>query len=337
VTAKARDEEPLHPWFADRHRSLCHGLSQFLEPDAGLREATFHTGHVNLLADLGSHLDTRAGLAAVIAPLGSAIPPSPLTVAAAIAAVDPAVRLALRRHPAILTVILSDYTAWALTIASGIPVEWNPYGDLDRARTALQDFGMAYNLDLDRLLDFDRGLTHDRHRGLARGLADARELAQDLDFGRSRAACGRAVALVHELTRANVLAADLAAARSRGLDNDSGTEADLAVSLDLARYVARQTALTVSRALGIGQAEGLAATLLDGALDDFIYDDLTNVDLTHRDLTGVRWSDNGTSWPPGTDVDELRARSRELGSDTGIYVIVRPDDTGKALPIYVSA
>ena len=331
MTATARDEEPLDPWFADRHRSLCHGLSQFLEPDAGLREATFHTRHVSLLADLGSHLDTRAGLAAVVAPPGSPAQPPPLTAAAAIAAVDPAVRLALRRHPVILTVILSDFTAWALTVASEIPIEWNPYGDLDRARTVIQDFGMAYTFDLDRLLDFDRDLTRDRHRGLA----DARELAQDLDFGSSRAARGRAVALVHELTRANVLATDLAAARSRGLDNDSGTKADLALALDLAHYVARETALTVSHALGIGQTEGFAAALLDGALDDFTYDDLTDVDLTGRDLTGVRWSDNGTTWPPGTDIDALRARSRELGSNTGIYVIVRPGDTGKAIPVYV--
>ena len=75
--------------------------------------------------------------------------------------------------------------------------------------------------------------------------------------------------------------------------------------------------------------------MLDGALDDFTYDDLTDVDLTGRDLTGVRWSDNGTTWPPGTDIDALRARSRELGSNTGIYVIVRPGDTGKAIPVYV--
>ena len=211
MTATARDEEPLDPWFADRHRSLCHGLSQFLEPDAGLREATFHTRHVSLLADLGSHLH----------PGRACCRRGPARIASRAA---PAHRgrghrcrrsrrtPALRRHPVILTVIPQRLTAWALTVASEIPIEWNPYGDLDRARTVIQDFGMAYTFDLDRLLDFDRDLTRDRHRGLA----DARELAQDLDFGSSRAARGRAVALVHELTRANVLATDLAAAAAAG-------------------------------------------------------------------------------------------------------------------------
>ena len=119
------------------------------------------------------------------------------------------------------------------------------------------------------------------------------------------------------------------------LDND--TKADLELALDLALDIARQTALTVSRALGIRQADGLVTALLDGALDDFMYDDLTHVDLTGRDLTGVRWSDNGTTWLPGTDMGALRARSRELGQDTGTYVIVKPGDTGKAIHYYAPA
>jgi hypothetical protein len=49
------------------------------------------------------------------------------------------------------------------------------------------------------------------------------------------------------------------------------------------------------------------------------------------DLTGVRWSDRGTTWSPETDVDALRARSREIDRGTGIYVIASPGDIDETL------
>ncbi len=87
----------------------------------------------------------------------------------------------------------------------------------------------------------------------------------------------------------------------------------------------------MGRALGVQQVEGLAAALLEGALDDFTRADLAHTDLTGRDLTGVRWSDWGTRWPPGTDVNQLQARSREVAPGTGVYVIASPGDNDKAL------
>lgn len=81
--------------------------------------------------------------------------------------------------------------------------------------------------------------------------------------------------------------------------------------------------------------EGLAAALLDGALDDFTNADLAHADLSGRDLTGVLWSERGTTWPPGTDVDALRARSRKVAHGTGVYVITSPgsiDETIRYAP-----
>ena len=80
---------------------------------------------------------------------------------------------------------------------------------------------------------------------------------------------------------------------------------------------------------GIRQVDGLAAAMLEGALDDFTGADLTQADLAGRDLVGVRWSEHGTRWPPGTDTGRLRARSREVDRQAGIYVIERPDDSDK--------
>jgi hypothetical protein len=88
-------------------------------------------------------------------------------------------------------------------------------------------------------------------------------------------------------------------------------------------------ALMMGDALGIRQTEELAAALLEGVLDDFTRADLAHADLTGRDLTGIRWSDWGTTWPPGTDTDALRAQSREVADGSGIYVITDPGHDDK--------
>jgi hypothetical protein len=69
-------------------------------------------------------------------------------------------------------------------------------------------------------------------------------------------------------------------------------------------------------------AEGLAEALLDGAMDDFTSADLTYANLAGTDLTGVRWSLSGTTWPPGTNVKKLLARSEQAGPG-GVLVITR--------------
>jgi hypothetical protein len=48
------------------------------------------------------------------------------------------------------------------------------------------------------------------------------------------------------------------------------------------------------------------------------------VDLGEADLTGIHWSEQGTQWPPGTDVEDLRRRSRETSPNSGVYVLGRP-------------
>jgi hypothetical protein len=313
-------QERLERWLTGRHRDLRDGLDQFLDPDAGLREATMlDAEHTTLLGTLDSHLDTRAGLAAILPSSAAAplTPPSPpaTPAAIAIATADPAARMALRRHPIILAAILSDLTVRALTIAN----ETSAARDIARAR----DIALALARDHAR----------DRDHALARALA--LNLARARDHALARAlALNLARALALDLDRALALALDRALARDRALDRalalDLDRALDLARNLAFARDTAHQTALVVGRALGIGQVEGLAAALLDGALDDFTHADLARADFTGRDLTGVRWSDSGTTWPPGTDVERLRARSREVGHGTGIYVIASPGDSDKA-------
>jgi hypothetical protein len=323
----ARGPEPSGQWSAARHRDLLDGLSRRIDPDAGLRDIMLHADHADLAGTLGGHLDTKAGLAAILPP--PAAPSSRSTpiqpgAAAAIAAAEPEARIALRRDPVILAVILSDLTVRALTIAGEAETldHANDHahdlaGDIERARALNDDLGGGGVLD--------RHLTFARERTLA--------LAFDLSFN---LADNRDIHLVRDLNRALDLALDLdrvrdldrALDRVRDLDRALDRVRDLDRALDRARDLARALALMVGDALGLRQVEGLAPALLAGALDDFTHADLARADLAGRDLTGVRWSDRGTTWPPGTDTGELRARSREIAP--GTYEITRPGHGDKA-------
>jgi hypothetical protein len=361
----AHGREPAESWLADGHRALLDGLGRFTDLSAGMQEiTTLHAGHAGLLAALDGTLDTEAGLAGILpspAPASPAAPRPPGTaVAEAIEAADPAVRVALRRHPVTLAAILSNLTVQALTIGSEIFTA----DAVPRARVLTDDLGRALALalargfdpDLDRALEhaldralvyaraLDRDLT--RARGLDRPLDDLRAAALDLDLDRN---LDRARALAGVLARGVVrtldhavafdldldltLARDRAVALGRDIDlsRDPGFDRDL-VSDRLrgrARALDHQTALVVGSALGTHRVKGLAAVLLTGALDDFTRADLTKAGLADRDLPGVRWSERDTRWPPGTDLDRLRALSREVAP--GIYVIAKPGDSDKSL------
>src|SRR6185312_15681375 len=119
---------------------------------------------------------------AILPPSADASPKSPhqTETAAAIAAVDPTVRMTLRRNPVILAAILSDLTVRALTI-------------VDKAHAA-----RARARARDRILAGTRDLTLDLDRDLTRVLA----LALELDLDRR-----------HVLALARTLARHLAGAR----------------------------------------------------------------------------------------------------------------------------
>jgi hypothetical protein len=337
--SSAHRKEPIDRWLADRQHDLHDGLGRFLDHDAGLREAMLHTEHDDVLGALGSRLDTEAGLAAILPPPAAATPQAQWSpprresglpdMAAAIADLDPAVRIALRRNPVILAVILSDLLVRALAVANAVADALNR--DLNR------DLGLVRALDRDINRARGRGLGLNRERDhvsvLARDLELARDLANDLHHDRN---LELARDLAHDLYRdlVNVLSFDRTRDLNRDLARDLNRERDLEHTLardlnrdlnrDGALALAHHVALTVGRALGVRHVDGLAAALLDGVMDDFTRADLSRVDLTGLDLTGMRWSDSGTVWPVGTDVDELRARSKQV--DSGIYVIASPSD-----------
>ena len=302
-----RDPGTVGDWLVTSHLDLLNGLNRHLDPDAGLRDITLHADHAGFTSALGPYLDTPAGLAAILPPPPAAAPRSasglPGTVAA-IAAADPAARMALRRSPVTMGVILSDLAVRALTIAEKAHAR-------DFARDLARDLARASAIDPTHARDIDRAS------------ARAIKLYRDLDrYPVSPIDPTLVLGIVLDLDGALVFVLDHARAI------DPAFYRDVVRDLDRAHALAHQTALIVGDALGLRQLEGLAAALLDGALDDFTNADLAGADLTGRDLTGIRWSDWGTTWPPGTDTDGLRTQSQEIAP--GIYQIVRPGHDDKA-------
>ncbi len=118
TSASGHGQEPVDRWLASRHHRIHNGLRPFLNLSAGLRDAMLHAGHADLLGSLDSGLDTEAGLADILTPPAPAAPrPTPGTpqrgsslpdMTAAITAADPAVRMALRRSPVILAVLMAS-------------------------------------------------------------------------------------------------------------------------------------------------------------------------------------------------------------------------------------
>lgn len=328
--------EPAGHWAAARHRELLADVARHLDPDAGLRDIMLHADHAGLTAALGGHLDLQAGLAAILPPPAAAPRETPgrSGTVAAITAADPAARIALRRSPVTRAAILNDLTVRVLTIASKVLTR-----DFARARDLASD--LASDLALALASDFVHASVLARARDLTIAHASALARASDLDLATDP---GRTLTSARALARdfasdvASVLAVDQA--RALAVDLDSAFTADLAHTfagdldgalardLDRAVDLGREMALMVGDALGLRQVEGLAAALLNGALDDFTHADLARADLTGRDLAGIRWSEQGTTWPPGTDTAELRARSQQIAP--GIYEITRPGQGDKA-------
>jgi hypothetical protein len=361
----AYGQEPIERWLASQHHELHEYLGQFLDVDAGLREASTHAKHTSLLRNFSSRLDTDAGLAAILppptsqlaAPLGQES--GRLDIASVIAAADPALRLTVRRHPIVLAVITSDFLARTLEIAD------EPLSRDDRsiARTLAQDLAKA----LASALDTDRAVVdHAFDLPLGLALAFARSLSRDLVEGYSHTFApvrDRALALARDLSRTRSLVRDLNHARALYLDldldvtnardhacrlareldypgldifrtpsifdGDSNLISRRAGDLARVRNLAHHLTLKMGGVLGLQHVDGLVEAVLDDVLDDFTHSSLANTDLTSVDLTGVRWSVSGTRWPPGTDIEVLRARSRETAPGTGIYVIERPGGMDK--------
>jgi hypothetical protein len=289
-------------------------------------------------------------------PLSSPTGSEPVTAAAALGAADVATRMGGRRHPVLRAAVLSGFVVRAVELAAVIDRgrQGNPdrpliralahdlSRGLDRARTCAP--GRQLGLDIiimpGSVPVFTLGQAGERSPApalirdytaaleLARKLAGAigEILAPGLDLRLS-------LSRDHDLELACELADGVGPDLARALGPAAGlmasvtTRGRISRALDLAckrsRALDRVCVQGAAGRLGILPAERLAEALLDGAMDDFTSADLTYASLAGTDLTGVRWSLSGTTWPPGTNVKALLARSEQAGPGDVLVVTHR--------------
>jgi hypothetical protein len=278
--------------------------------------------------------------------------PEPVTAAAALGAADVATWLGGRRHPVLLTAVLSGFVVRAVELAAAIDRgrQGNPdrpliqalARDLSRGLDRVGTCAPARRLGLNSIIRpgsvnvFTLSQAGERPSALIRDYTAALRLARGL-------ACAIGGILAPGLCLRLSLSRDedleLACELAEGLGLDLGRVIGLAAGtaasvrsrerisrvLDLAcersRALDRVCTQDAADRLGIPPAEGLVEALLDGAMDDFTSADLTYASLAGTDLTGVRWSLSGTTWPPGTSVKALIRRSEQAGP--GVLVLTR--------------
>jgi hypothetical protein len=273
-------------------------------------------------------------------------------------AADAAARMGVRRHPVVRAAILSGFVVRAVEIADAVNRGGRGNPDRPLIRTLARDLGrdldrargyaLARHLKLG-VADSGDPASGDSALVLALGQAPGRDLPigdfdalalsryfyAALDLARALSDAIGAILGPHldlRLTFSRDHDLELARELAEGLSSDLGRAHALARNdnhardraLDLARgrsgALDRVCAQGVADRLGISPAKGLAEALLDGTLDDFTSADLTHAGLADADLTGVRWSLPGTTWPPGTDVKVLLARSEQAGPG-GVLVV----------------
>ncbi|MFJ3665858.1 hypothetical protein ACIPSE_05325 [Streptomyces sp. NPDC090106] len=215
--------------------------------------------------------------------------------------VAPRVRLAARRDPLIAACVSGELLRRSLDVLTEVCADAGPGASCHARYTdVLVSFARARNFTA-------------RPPTAPPGAAQVLELANVLT---------RAVA--HDLDEA-ALGHDLAAELVVVLD-EAARARDPARVLSLApvaAVLAADLAREAADRLGLPSADGLADAVLDGALDDFTDADLTDVDPADFRLTGIHWTEDGTRWPPGTDLDALRRRSRETTPHSGVRVLGR--------------
>ena len=273
-----------------------------------------------------------------------------MAAAGSLRRVDAATRMGVRRQPVVRAAILSGFVVRAMDIAAAVNRGRRGNLDLPLIRTLARDLGQ----DLDRAREYARV----RHLkpdvtfspGAAVVLAPGQALVQAPGHYPLSRYFDAAVNLARELSEAvySVLGSplnlrfafyrgdDLEMARELAevlgsdlsrvvgpFNDDHAREQVLDLALKRARALDRVCAQNLACRLDIAQAEGLAEAVLEGAMDDFTHSDLTHASLADADLTGVRWSLSGTTWPPGTNVKALLARSEEDQPGSGVLMFTR--------------
>lgn len=342
----------------DRHqRALTEALALALDVEGGLREILLQSRHDAATEALDTVLDAEAGLAAILSvtdrPVSLGHPKTGAQLAPAAgetaAGVNAATRLALRSHRPVATA--------SRTLAR----DRRYLSELNPARTTAENRHLALVLALGLARDVCRdlvqvldGLTkladphndvaqaHAQELLLSRYLARTVVLAQDLELDELSV---RARSISRKPLPDRTLNQGASQAHSHGLvlilSHAKQLDHELDTALSFVRFQERadDSAFTgalveirnnrVRRALeqAIGQElPETGAEAVHEFLNDFTTADLRQADLADADLTGISWSEYGTQWPPGLNVEGLKQQSEETPPGSAVWTI-RSDAT----------
>ncbi|WP_327718587.1 hypothetical protein OG381_26605 [Streptomyces sp. NBC_00490] len=305
-------------WLSREHEEFALGLSRFLDLDAGLHEVREQAGrHEDVVRGLGLVVDAEGGLASILHAEDATDPAttdpanrawmSEADVAEALRALPAEQRLAARKDPAIAACVSGELLVRALELLDDLVQEKK------RPGTA-EDYPAPY---AERFADLALDYARARRFTLAEPPALTLPAALNLAAVFARTFEHDLRAARHPGDSAHALTDTLdSAARARDPDRVRGIDL-------VARPLARSLALEAGHRLRLPTADGLVAALLDGTLDDFTDADLTGVNPNDPGLNGIQWSDPGTRWPPGTDIEALRNRSEETSPYSRVYVLGR--------------
>ncbi|WP_413755033.1 hypothetical protein [Streptomyces sp. MMBL 11-3] len=347
---RAHDDQFVAHWLTQHQQALTSALDDILDTEAGLLEILIHSRHGTAVDDLGTVLDTEAGLAAILPTTPQPADPTPsahdsphddTSTHEFLQTLSPVDRMTLRNHPDVKQATLELARDRAREHARDLASTRDYALGLVLALAGDLAHHLDYDLDLARSLDLDLASTRD----LARDLALALDRARDYDHARDYAPdFARHLDLARHLDRALDRHLDpdlarhrvLARARDRARDlilsliraRDRVHTRDLELVLDLARTVIHVRTAEVRRAIGLAldrDTPELDTNSLRALLDDFTTADLRDADLTGTvpaaDLSGVRWSEHGTRWPPAVDIEDLKTRSDETPPGSGTWTI----------------
>ncbi|MEW1548298.1 hypothetical protein [Streptomyces tsukubensis] len=330
------------------YNAATEGLATVLDAEAGLREVLLRSHHETAVDRLETVFDAEAGLRGIL--LTQDAPRAPTagerghhTAVDLLRTLSPALRMSLRSIRSVQEASLAlshdlvgaSRLIWYLGID---PVTARTIrGDLNRLHTALlvRDLATSIARDLGRAGRSVRDRTRDPV--LVVNLALAAEAARRIVDGQARGAYEHGdfldlAGLVDTLrlgrARADVLHPDLV--RDIDLVHTRDLQTARAICLgDDIDFMQAQNVVVALRAVEAGRVVGLAlgreplvadAVVLQALLDDFTHTDLSQVDLSGVDLLGVHWSEHTTRWPPGVDVEDVKARSIRA-HDPGVWVI----------------
>nr|WSZ96522.1 hypothetical protein OH820_13380 [Streptomyces sp. NBC_00857] len=289
----------------DFHRHLM----TVLDVEAGLREILLQSRHEDFVDGLIQVLDVDAGLGEVLAP--SPLPADtsagrvshiehPEAVVELLRSIDPRIRMRVRTDSDVqprqtvyshLRALRDALDRACELVSTGDEVTHDTagltpsmHGILTKARAS----ALALASSINRVRDRDRALRRDRDSGIVQAGAQAQDVARQLTQVRTAASLGRRLSDISQH----------------------------AAQLELTWLDVLHRSLT---AVARHPLPPMTPVMLEAFLNDFTACDLRGANLDRTALTGVLWSDRGTTWPASINAGALKARSMEKSAGSGIY------------------